>query len=91
MLKLYTMADNSDVETFHKIIEDEFYKEKEPQLDDKILNLPPIRLEWLAESMGDLDYKSVYHLPLLLNFYIVITSARLNLDYYLIIYHSLKL
>jgi len=80
---------NSDIEAFHKIIEDEFYecerfddqddffaksyayllffnyerentnkdnkspyqllKEKEPNLCDKILNLLPIRLEWLAE------------------------------------------
>jgi len=97
---------NSDVETFHKIIEDEFYecedyqnkdeffakaysyllffnyerentnkdnkppyqllKEKEPYLNDKILNLPPIRLEWLAEKMKEnKEYKSVYHLPLL--------------------------
>ena len=99
---------NSDVEAFHKIIEDEFYecedykdtneffaksyayllffnyerentnkdnkspyqllKEKEPNLCDKILNLPPIRLEWLAEEMKEnKEYKSVYHLPLLLN------------------------
>ncbi|OQX88322.1 MAG: hypothetical protein B6D55_00815, partial [Candidatus Omnitrophica bacterium 4484_70.2] len=35
----------------------------------KILNLPPIRLEWLAEEMKEnKEYKSVYHLPLLLNF-----------------------
>jgi hypothetical protein len=42
-------------------------KEKEPYLDDKILNLAPIRLEWLAEEMKtNNDYKkSVYHLPLL--------------------------
>jgi len=103
------------LETFHKIIEDEFYecedyqnkdeffakaysyflffnykretsnkdnkspyqllKEKEPYLNDKILNLPPIRLEWLAEEMKEnknKEYKSVYHLPLLpnlINFY----------------------
>ena len=42
-------------------------KEKQPLLDDKILNLTPIRLEWLKEEMmTNNDYKkSVYHLPLL--------------------------
>ena len=100
---------NSDIEAFHKIIEDEFYecesyndqddffaksyayllffnyerentnkdnkspyqllKEKEPNLCDKILNLLPIRLEWLAEKMESSDYKSVYHVPLLLTIY----------------------
>ena len=40
-------------------------KEKEPHLCDKILNLPPIRLEWLAEEMKGSDYKSVCCLPLL--------------------------
>ncbi len=34
--------------------------------NDKILNLPPMRLEWLVEEMKESnDYKSVYHLPLL--------------------------
>jgi hypothetical protein len=67
----YQLFFNYERENFNKNNKSPYqlFKEKAPHIDNKILNLPPIRLEWLAEEMKtNNDYKkSVYHLPLLPN------------------------
>jgi len=104
----------NDVETFHRIVEDELYeiedyhneveflgkayayqlyfnylrknryrdnkspvellRERFPEVDEGVLNLPPIRLETLLEACYKEEDKSGYDVPISVHFYLKIIS-----------------